>query len=70
MIAGLLVLMWPACHPFFPAQPPLPIRSPADGANAQACPVHTGWYGLVTSDDRNLIYNRSDGQFCVQKFLF
>jgi len=63
MIAGLLVLIALLVIRFPSANTPLPdtITLP-DGANAQAFTVTPGWYAVVTTDDRILIYNRSDGQ--------
>jgi len=62
MIAGLLVLIALLVIRFPSATPPLPdtITLP-DGAQAQAFTVTSGWYAVVTTDDRILIYNRSDG---------
>jgi len=62
MIAGLLVLIALLVIRFPSATPPLPdtITLP-DGAQAQAFTVTPGWYAVVTTDNRILIYNRSDG---------
>ncbi|MFN7004192.1 MAG: DUF6476 family protein [Roseinatronobacter sp.] len=62
MIAGLLVLIALLVIRFPSATPPLPdtITLP-DGAQAQAFTATSGWYAVVTTDNRILIYNRSDG---------
>lgn len=62
MIAGLLVLIALLVIRFPSATAPLPDAiSLPDGAKAQAFTVTPGWYAVVTTDDRILIYNRSDG---------
>lgn len=63
MIAGLLVLIALLVIRFPSATPPLPdtITLP-DGARAQAFTATAGWYAVITTDDRILIYNRTDGQ--------
>ncbi len=62
MIAGLLVLIALLVIRFPSATTPLPDAiSLPDGAQAQAFTVTPGWYAVVTTDDRILIYNRSDG---------
>ncbi|MFU8883726.1 MAG: DUF6476 family protein, partial [Rhodobacterales bacterium] len=62
MIAGLVVLIALLVIRFPGATTPLPdaITLPG-GTRAQAFTVTPGWYGVVTTDDRILIYNRSDG---------
>jgi hypothetical protein len=62
MIAGLLVLIALLVIRFPSVTTPLPdaITLP-DGTSAQAFTVTPGWYAVVTTDDRILIYNRSDG---------
>lgn len=63
MVAGLLVLIALFVIRFPATTPPLPdtITLP-DGARAQAFTATPGWYAVVTTDDRILIYNRADGQ--------
>lgn len=63
MVAGLLVLIALFVIRFPTAPAPLPdkINLP-DGTRAQAFTATPGWYAVVTTDDRILIYNRADGQ--------
>ncbi len=63
MVAGLLVLIVLFVTRFPTAPAPLPdvIRLP-DGTAAQAFTATPGWYAVITTDDRILIYNRADGQ--------
>ncbi|SFN59684.1 hypothetical protein SAMN04487859_105203 [Roseovarius lutimaris] len=63
MIAGLLVIIalfvirfWGNDAPDLPATITLP-----DGARATAFTQGTGWYAIVTADDRILIYDRTTG---------
>ncbi len=62
MVAGFLVLVALFVIRFPSTSTPLPdaITLP-DGTEAQAFTVTPGWYGVVTTDNRILIYNRSDG---------
>ena len=63
MIAGLLAIITLLVIRFPTATPALPeaITLP-DGTRAQAFTATPGWYAVVTTDDRILIYNRADGQ--------
>lgn len=63
MVAGLLVLIGLFVTRFPTAPAPLPdMISLPDGTRAQAFTATPGWYAVVTTDDRILIYNRADGQ--------
>ncbi|WP_073195152.1 DUF6476 family protein [Roseovarius marisflavi] len=63
MIVGLLVIItlfvirfWGNDAPSLPEAVTLP-----DGARATAFTQGTGWYAIVTTDDRILIYDRTTG---------
>jgi hypothetical protein len=62
MVAGLLVLIVLFVTRFPTGTAPLPdtLIVPVD-VRAQAFTATPHWYAIVTTDDRILIYNRSDG---------
>jgi hypothetical protein len=55
-IIGLLVIRFTSTGPTLPETITLP-----DGARAEAFTVGRGWYGVVTTDDRILIFDRDTG---------
>ena len=57
VIVGLFVIRFPSGGPQFPAE----IRMP-DNASAQAVTYGQGWYGVVTDDNRFLIFDSNTGQ--------
>ncbi len=63
MIGGVLVIIALLVIRLSEKPPALPdvIELP-DGAKAQAFTQGTGWFAVVTGDDRILIFNRQTGQ--------
>ncbi len=62
MIAGLLAIISLLVIRFPTATPALPdVITLPDGTRAQAFTATAGWYAVVTTDDRILIYDRSSG---------
>ncbi|MCR9124619.1 MAG: DUF6476 family protein [Rhodobacteraceae bacterium] len=57
VIVGLLVMRLSTPAPALPAAIALP-----EGARPLAFTQAPGWYAVVTTDDRILIYDRADGQ--------
>jgi hypothetical protein len=58
-VVGLLVTRMPKAEGAAPALPET-IRLP-EGARAQAITAGAGWYGVVTTDNRILIFDRASG---------
>ena len=55
-VVALIVMRFRDTGPVLPENIALP-----DGVTVQALTVAEGWYGLVTEDDRILIYDRITG---------